>query len=617
LSLNFCYDSITDTGSLIAATGNISVNYSNFYFDYYYGPTSAGTWTLFAGHTFINTGLPVIPIPPALTMYYRVMMYCYQGASLFREDILEVKPLNEPQNMETFGYIDIPLLGNNILIPNNILLKQSDVVTIKNLNTDFIITTLENVTTSTIISTNTNSYTNTVSSFVNDGDELKFTINYTGTGFNCQINRSFFVNTIPDLVLTASTYTLCPGQNITISTNPYPYDSYLWSNGAVTSSINITSATTYSCTATTTSGIFSYSLTNSVVIGGSTDIAIPTIVDVATGLPVPNGFTLCSPNSINMKIVDTGDYSGGYPTGTTVDWVGYGVSGPVNSTTISSNSGSEFVGLITVGGTGCQFTSNTITIVTRSISMLPTITGTTCGLNNNGSIVASVVSSSSTPYRYIWYDSLMNVLSDTTTNSLSTSLTNLSASTYYLSVQDNVGGIPPSCTSTLFSYVVGTTPKQVISVTHTDVTCNGLSDGTASVSIVSGGTAPFTYFWSSGPNPTSNSQIGLPGGVYNVTVTDSNNCSVTGTTTVNQPTAITDNPVIVNPSPSASDGSIQSNPSGGTSPYNIDFYDGSFNLIYGCIGVTTCTATNLSSGTYFILIIDSNNCQIIEEIYLP
>jgi hypothetical protein len=617
LSLNVCWDDVTQTGTVLIATGNIAVNYSNFYFEYYSSPNSTGPWTLASSsHSYIAQGLIFTPPPPSPFLWYKAVMYCYQGAANPRVDIVQVKPANvDPLYMTTFGYIDIPLIGNDILIPFNILLKASDVVTIKNLNTDFIITTLENVTTSTVLASSTNSYTNTVSNFVNNGNQLQFTINYLLGGFNCPILRPFNVEVMPDITLYTDTYIVCPNGSATLSTNAYAYDTYLWSTGEVTPTIVVTSADTYSCTATKTSGIFSYSTTNYIVIGGSSDIAIPTIVDEATGIPVPNGYTLCSPNSITMKVVDNGDYSGGYPPGTTVTWVGYGITGPVNTTFISSSQGSTFIAVITVGGTGCVFTSSTITITTRSFQMVPTITNTTCGLNNNGSIFASLTTPPSTPYRYIWYDSLMNVISDTTTVSTGTSITNLSASTYYLSVQENVGGTPPSCTSSLYSYVVGTTPKQVISVTHTDVTCNGANDGAVYVSIVSGGTAPFTYLWSNGP--TSNSQNSLPGGVYNVTVTDSNNCSVTGTTTVNEPTAITDNPVIVNPTPSASDGSIQSNPSGGVSPYNIDFYDGNGNFISGCNGVTTCTASNLSSGTYYVLITDSNNCQITEEINLP
>jgi len=46
--------------------------------------------------------------------------------------------------------------------------------------------------------------------------------------------------------------------------------------------------------------------------------------------------TLCSPNEINISVADTGAYSSGYPAGTTVEWLGYGISGQVATTTISS-----------------------------------------------------------------------------------------------------------------------------------------------------------------------------------------------------------------------------------------------------------------------------------------
>lgn len=60
--------------------------------------------------------------------------------------------------------------------------------------------------------------------------------------------------------------------------------------------------------------------------------------------------------------------------------------------------------------------------------------------------------------------------------------------------------------------------------TFSDVTCNGLNNGSASAN-VSGGTAPYTYSWSTGA--TTSSVSGLAPGNYSVVITDAS-CIVSG-----------------------------------------------------------------------------------------
>ncbi|WP_205313891.1 T9SS type A sorting domain-containing protein, partial [Pedobacter nanyangensis] len=72
----------------------------------------------------------------------------------------------------------------------------------------------------------------------------------------------------------------------------------------------------------------------------------------------------------------------------------------------------------------------------------------------------------------------------------------------------------------------------------TDVSCNGGSNGTATI-LATGGTTPYSYSWapSGGSNATA---TGLASGTYTVTVTDFNGCQITRSVTVGQPaTAVT------------------------------------------------------------------------------
>ncbi|MFH1321784.1 MAG: T9SS type A sorting domain-containing protein [Bacteroidota bacterium] len=74
-----------------------------------------------------------------------------------------------------------------------------------------------------------------------------------------------------------------------------------------------------------------------------------------------------------------------------------------------------------------------------------------------------------------------------------------------------------------------------ISITATDVTCNGGSDGTA-IATLSGGSPPYSFNWSNGA--TAGNINGITAGYYSLTVTDSQGCSVIDSITINEPLPI-------------------------------------------------------------------------------
>jgi len=67
-------------------------------------------------------------------------------------------------------------------------------------------------------------------------------------------------------------------------------------------------------------------------------------------------------------------------------------------------------------------------------------------------------------------------------------------------------------------------------VSHTDITCAGRTDGSATVS-VSGGTTPYAYSWSPAGG-TGSTASGLGSGLYTVTVTDAKGCTSTSSVTI-------------------------------------------------------------------------------------
>ncbi len=102
-------------------------------------------------------------------------------------------------------------------------------------------------------------------------------------------------------------------------------------------------------------------------------------------------------------------------------------------------------------------------------------------------------------------------------------------------------------------------------VSTTNVSCNGGTDGSVDLT-VTGGTAPYTYVWNN--SATTEDMTGLMAGTYEVTVTDANGCTATGSATVTEPTmlmtAVSTTNVSCN---NGTDGSVDLTVTGGTAPY--------------------------------------------------
>lgn len=155
---------------------------------------------------------------------------------------------------------------------------------------------------------------------------------------------------------------------------------------------------------------------------------------------------------------------------------------------------------------------------------------------------------------------------------------------------------------TYFEGDIGNILPPTVSLDADSVSCFGLADGQASVS-VSGGTAPFAYLWNDPSAQVTPTAIGLEAGTYEVTVVDSNQCTVTQTVVVGQPDTLT----ITAFSPvepdcfGAANGEISSQAFGGTEPYTYLWNDPAAQM--------TEVATGLDAGTYIVEVTDINGCQ--------
>jgi hypothetical protein len=137
-----------------------------------------------------------------------------------------------------------------------------------------------------------------------------------------------------------------------------------------------------------------------------------------------------------------------------------------------------------------------------------------------------------------------------------------------------------------------------------EVSCYGSSDGSAMATVL-GGILPYNYIWSSGG--TTSMENSLSAGTYSLTVTDSNNCSITDTVFITQPAVLNSSFLQNNVSACGlTDGSINATFSGGTQPYTFAWSNGD----------TTEDISNLGAGQYTLIVADSNNCSIFDTIII-
>ncbi|MFI5151465.1 MAG: T9SS type A sorting domain-containing protein [Bacteroidia bacterium] len=118
--------------------------------------------------------------------------------------------------------------------------------------------------------------------------------------------------------------------------------------------------------------------------------------------------------------------------------------------------------------------------------------------------------------------------------------------------------------------------------------------------MVSGGLAPYTYSWSGNPS-TSDSAIGLSPGTYTCFVLDSKGCKVSKASKIVQKpplsVTVTGSSVTCH---SVCNGTLSSNATGGTLPYN-------FIWTSGC---NSQNCANVCPGLYTLTVIDSNWCKV-------
>jgi uncharacterized repeat protein (TIGR01451 family) len=153
---------------------------------------------------------------------------------------------------------------------------------------------------------------------------------------------------------------------------------------------------------------------------------------------------------------------------------------------------------------GCTATSNATITQPPPLAISPDVTAVSCNGGSNGSIQLNITGS--TP-PYNWPNP---------------NLPNLSAGTYCITVVDANG-----C-SAIICPVVTQPALLVANLQPNPASCNA-SNGNITL-VVTGGSPGYSYQWSNGS--TQKNLVGVPAGSYSVTITDSHNCTATGSAVV-------------------------------------------------------------------------------------
>lgn len=356
----------------------------------------------------------------------------------------------------------------------------------------------------------------------------------------------------------------CDGTaNLQPQGNVYPY-SYNWTTGVTDSFATGLCPGTYDVTTTDGAGC---TVATTVVILASGNLVVDVDSNNVSCVGATDGKAWATPTN------GTGPY--------TYVW----------STTPTQNTDTAFnlsPGTYTVTVTDNSGCTDTATVsISAAVAILSRVGNDSVSCNGGSDGRAWITTNGGAPpFTYVW---------NTTPVQNTDTAVGLPAGTYSVTATDNNG-----CS------VTGTTtisePGVVNLSTSTDsVSCPGGSDGRAWVNLT-GATAPVTYTWNTTPIQNTDTATGLTAGTYDVTVTDGNGCSFTGSAQVFEGAGLSLSGFSDSVSCSgASNGRAWVDVVGGTAPYTYNWSAGT------PIG-NGDTITGVVAGNYTVTVSDVNGC---------
>ena len=390
----------------------------------------------------------------------------------------------------------------------------------------------------------------------------QYTVNITSS-IGCSETHTLNIGTVPTMTVNSFSQDVsCNGGangnasiSITGGTSPY---SVVWSPAGGTN--------------TTASGLSAGNYTASVSdAGGCTENISVSISEPSAITAIANSTqSTCGQNNGSVSVL----VSGGTPP-YTVLWS----PGNLSGTTITNLPAGAYIANIT-DNLGCTFSVSTTVGQPSTLSANISVSDVSCFNGTDGT--ASInISGGNSPYSITWSQGSIN------TNTIS----GLSSGSVSVTVLDNLG-----CSFTTSATI--NQPQEIQNTfSVTNISCNGLSDGSIQSS-PTGGTAPYNFSWSTGIS-SSTAISGLSPGTYTLVITDAESCVKTDSVIVSEPSSISIVPSFTNPDCSGNGGSASVLISGGIQPYAINW------LPTGGSGISQ---SGLTAGNYTVLVVDSNNC---------
>jgi len=335
-----------------------------------------------------------------------------------------------------------------------------------------------------------------------------------------------------------------------------PGYTFNWSNGETTEDVSGLASGSYSVTVTDATSC--------------SDVQFYTVPSISSGVAATSTSTdeLCGNAAGTINVTVTGG-----TTGYTYNWS--------NGTTTEdlNNLSAGIYDLTVTDASGCSIMLSD-TIINDNGSLAATSTSTDAICTNAAGTIDVTVTGGTAGYTYNWSNG------ETTED-----LSNLSAGIFDLTVTDANG-----CIATLSDTITNDNGNLAATSTNTNAICTNAA-GAIDVTIT-GGTAGYTYGWSTGE--TTEDLSNLNAGVFNFTVTDANGCVATLSDTVSATNAsLTVVSSITNGSCTALNGSIDITVTGGTAGYTYLW----------STGETTEDLASIGAGSYSVIATDINGCS--------
>jgi hypothetical protein len=337
-------------------------------------------------------------------------------------------------------------------------------------------------------------------------------------------------------------------------TPPFAYE---WNTGDMTESLDDLPAGTYTVTVTDANDC-----------EGTAEVTIQMVDDLTVDVIIRN--TLCTGDTNGGALAEvsggTAPYSYEWNTGSTADELVDIPAGTYSVTVTDFN--------------GCTAEASGEVVDPAMLSVMTSAQDADCFGESSGMATATPIGGTA-PYTIAWSNGMTGEM-----------ISGLAVGTYTVTVTD-----ANLCTAEGM-VEINQPDDLLLTVNAPTIVCGGTATGTATA-IVTGGTGPYVYAWSNGgTTPTIDN---LAAGIYEVTITDANGCTIDGQTfTLSELPELTLDFEVTNIICTDQNiGEISVTVNGGTPPFTYDWSTGD----------DGATISNLAAGTYMLTVTDANNCE--------